>query len=304
MRIGSLFSGIGGLELGLERAGVGSVAWQCEIDPFCRSVLAKHWPDAERYTDVRLLDPTFLPPVDVLCGGFPCQDLSLAGKRAGLDGDRSGLWWEYARVIEATRPRGVVIENVRGFLGRALDTVAGWLYGQGYQVEVTRIQAADVGAPHLRERVLVVAYAIGQGQPQQGGAIGTLWGRTVHGGREVVADTGSVRLEESEPGPVGEQPTASGGVQRCNRSAQPGMGVGAHGLPIGLAGPGPDGSWPAGRGAEPWSWESPRTLAGVKQRQQKLKALGNAVVPQCGYVAGRRLLELIGCQSSASSLAG
>lgn len=90
MRIGSLFSGIGGLELGLERSGLGTVAWQCEIDPFCRAVLARHWPDAMRYEDVRTVDAT-APSVDVICGGFPCQDVSLAGKRGGLDAPRSGL---------------------------------------------------------------------------------------------------------------------------------------------------------------------------------------------------------------------
>ena len=94
--IGSLFSGIGGLELGLELAGVGHTVWQVECDPFCRQVLAKHWPKTERFDDVRNVGKHNLKYVDVICGGFPCQDISYAGKGAGLAGKRSGLWYEYA----------------------------------------------------------------------------------------------------------------------------------------------------------------------------------------------------------------
>lgn len=111
MRIGSLFAGIGGLELGLERAGVGHTVWQVEKDEFCRKVLARHWPDAARYEDVTTVDWSTVEPVEVLCGGFPCQDISLAGKGAGLAGERSGLWWEYLRAIRELRPRFVVVEN-------------------------------------------------------------------------------------------------------------------------------------------------------------------------------------------------
>src|SRR3990167_10929952 len=131
MRIGSLFSGIGGLELGLEWAGVGRTVWQVELDPYCRAVLAKHWPDAQRFTDVRDCNSTNLPPVDVLCGGFPCQDISDAGKRAGITGARSGLWSEFARIIRELRPRYVVVENVRALLVRGIDTVLGDLAAAG-----------------------------------------------------------------------------------------------------------------------------------------------------------------------------
>lgn len=156
MRIGSLFSGIGGLELGLERAGLGTVAWQCEIDPFCRSVLAKHWPEAMRYEDVRTVDAT-APSVDVICGGFPCQDVSLAGKRGGLDAPRSGLWFEFARIIEALRPRIVVIENVLGLRTSGLSRVLADLATLGFDAEWTDLAAADVGAPHLRRRLFIAA---------------------------------------------------------------------------------------------------------------------------------------------------
>ena len=102
VKIGSLFSGIGGLELGLEWAGVGHTVWQVERDPFCRSILARHWPSAARFDDVRTVGAHNLEPVDVICGGFPCQDISYAGKGLGLAGERSGLWYEFARIIGET----------------------------------------------------------------------------------------------------------------------------------------------------------------------------------------------------------
>lgn len=156
MKIGSLFSGIGGLELGLERSRLGSVSWQCEIDPFCQRVLARHWPHARRFEDVRTVDAT-APSVDVICGGFPCQDVSLAGKRGGLDAPRSGLWHEFARIIDALRPRIVVIENVLGLRTSGLPRVLADIADLGLDAEWADLSAADIGAPHLRRRLFVVA---------------------------------------------------------------------------------------------------------------------------------------------------
>lgn len=227
--IGSLFSGIGGLELGLERAGLGPVTWQCEIDPFCRRVLARHWPTATRYTDVRLLDPATLPPVDVLCGGFPCQDLSSAHVRGarGLDGDRSGLWWEYLRIAGGLRPRAVVVENVVGLRTRGhLDTVAAGLHDLGYTVDIAEVHASDVGAPFRGARLFVVATTDREGQPA----------RPEHEEMAVLPDDaghlGHWRRPFTGPGRVGD------------------------GLPRGL---------------------------------DRVKALGNAVVPQMAYVVGLTL---------------
>lgn len=160
LRIGSLFSGIGGLELGLERSGLGSVVWQCEIDPFCRRVLAKHWPDVTRYEDVT--QPREWPAVDVICGGFPCQDVSSAGKRAGLGGTKSGLWWHYAAVVERVRPRFVIVENVASGTRLWLPHVRHALHLLGYGTRAIALSAADVGALHLRRRVFVVADAHGE----------------------------------------------------------------------------------------------------------------------------------------------
>ena len=115
MNVGSLFAGIGGFDLGFERAGM-RVAWQVELDPYCRAVLARHFPDAARFEDVCEVGARNLAPVDLICGGFPCQDLSPAGRGAGIDGARSGLWAEFARIVRELRPRYVVVENVPALL--------------------------------------------------------------------------------------------------------------------------------------------------------------------------------------------
>lgn len=158
LRTGSLFSGAGLCDLGLERAGF-EHQWFCEVDPLCRAVLARHWPDKPIYGDITTLNGAELPEVDVLCGGFPCQDVSNGGKRAGIKvGTRSGLWLEYARLIDQIRPRYVLVENVRGLLSRGIEIVLSDLARIGYDAEWTVLPAAALGAPHRRERVFLVAY--------------------------------------------------------------------------------------------------------------------------------------------------
>lgn len=161
MRFGSLFSGIGGLDLGLERAGM-QCAWQVEIDEYASRVLAKHWPDVPRFRDVRECGGHNLEPVDLICGGFPCQDISNAAQggkgRKGLAGERSGLWSEFARIICELRPRFVLVENVAALLDRGMGRVLGDLASCGYDAEWDCIPAASVGAPHRRERIFLIAY--------------------------------------------------------------------------------------------------------------------------------------------------
>ena len=153
--IGSLFSGIGGLELGLERAGLGPVLWQCEIDPWCRKVLAHHWPDATRYSDVRDMVP---PQVDLICGGFPCVDISAAGRKEGIQGADSSLWFDMLNIVRMVRPRYVVVENVSALLVRGMDTVLSGLSESGYDALWDCISAEAIGAPHLRERLFLIAW--------------------------------------------------------------------------------------------------------------------------------------------------
>lgn len=160
MTVGSLFAGIGGFDLGFERAGF-EIKWQVEIDPLCRQVLAKHWPHVRRYEDVRTVGGE-LERVDVICGGFPCQDISFAGGGDGLDGERSGLWREYKRIVGELRPHYVVVENVAALLQRGIDTILGDLAGIGYDAQWSVVSACAMGCPHVRRRLFLVAYPNGE----------------------------------------------------------------------------------------------------------------------------------------------
>jgi len=156
MSIGSLFSGIGGLELGLERAGVGHVMWQAESDPYCAAVLRHRWPHTMRYHDVRAITATTATRVDLVCGGFPCQPVSLAGSRRAQDDER-WLWPEFARIVAEIRPAIVVAENVLGLRSAGLRDVLADLAALGFDAEWAALGAFEVGAPHLRRRIFIVA---------------------------------------------------------------------------------------------------------------------------------------------------
>jgi DNA (cytosine-5)-methyltransferase 1 len=260
LSIGSLFSGIGGLELGLERAGLGPVVWQAESDPAARAVLEAWWPRAHRFHDVREIDGR-TTAVDVVCGGFPCQDLSSAGRRAGLSGERSGLWWEFRRIVRELRPRYVFVENVNSGRRAWLPVVRRSLWRAGYASLPVRVSAADVGAPHERERVFVLAYPHGQRELQPGGRLGEERGRARNGGRAVAVAHG-VRLIR---GPDLKAPTRAARGDAAERdhpwTAEPGMGRVAH---------------------------------GVSGRVDRLRLLGNACVPQQASAAWRLLAGRVG----------
>jgi len=189
VKIGSLFSGYGGLDLAVSSVTGAEVAWHCEWEDAPSTILEKHFPGVPNYRDVSKVDFTQVEPVEILTGGFPCQDLSLAGKRAGLKGGtRSGLWSEFARAIDQIKPKLVVIENVRGLLSakatndnleycswcmgetgdgeppmRALGAVLGDLADRGYDAKWTGVRAADAGAPHNRFRIFIIAYPASAG---------------------------------------------------------------------------------------------------------------------------------------------
>lgn len=164
MTFGSLFAGIGGFDLGLERAGM-VCKWQVEIDANARLILANHWPNVRRFEDVREVGEHNLEPVDLICGGFPCQDVSLIGQRAGFEGKRSTLWSEFARIICEIKPRFVVAENVRGLFtsdsGQFFGNILRDLAQLGYDAEWDCLPAAFFGAPQLRHRVYIIAYPAG-----------------------------------------------------------------------------------------------------------------------------------------------
>ena len=162
LKVGSLFSGIGGIEYGLERTGKYKTVWFVEKDEYCQGILRKRFPNVPVYDDVTRVDFSSLPRVDVITGGFPCQDISNAGKRAGIEGSRSALWKHIVRAIVSLRPRFVFVENVTALTRRGLDKVLCDLAQVGYDAEWHCIPASAVGAHHRRDRICVISYPAGE----------------------------------------------------------------------------------------------------------------------------------------------
>lgn len=191
LKVLDLFSGIGGFSLGLERTGGFKTVAFCEIEEFPRRILAKHWPKVPCYHDVRTLSASRLEAdgiwPDVLVGGFPCQDISVAGKGAGLEGEQSGLWNEYLRLIGEVRPKFVVVENVAALLNRGLGDVLSGLASCGYDAEWDCLPASFVGAPHNRDRIWIVAYPQRDEQSRQESCFGAI-GRMGRVGKSVPWD--------------------------------------------------------------------------------------------------------------------
>lgn len=159
--VGSLFSGIGLLDYGLEQSGM-TTLWQVEYDDWCRDRLAENFPHTEKYKDVREVGKHNLKRVDLICGGFPCQDLSVANtKGKGLDGEKSGLWFEMFRVICELRPRYALVENVPNLLNRGLDRILSDFASIGYDAEWQTLRASTFGLPHRRKRLFIIANPIG-----------------------------------------------------------------------------------------------------------------------------------------------
>ena len=263
---GSLFAGIGGLDLGFERAGM-TCSWQVEIDDYATRILAKHWPSVRRWDDVQTFPPgDEVEPwrVDVIAGGFPCQDISVAGKGAGLAGERSGLFYEIIRLARLLQPRAIVLENVAALLARGMGAVLGELAQIGFDAEWNCIPASAVGAPHIRDRVFVVAYSqrdpIRQ-QPGRGsGANGTGAALAAIDGKEQpLANTDEPRLEKR---PGGEEAARARAAITRN-------------------------DW--------WSTEPAvgRVADGVPGRVDRLRGLGNAIVPQVAEVVGRWVVDVL-----------
>jgi DNA (cytosine-5)-methyltransferase 1 len=273
MRVLDLFSGIGGFSLGLERAGPFRTVAFCERDKFCQAVLRKHWPGTPIYDDVRTIPTDELGTIDVICGGFPCQPWSVAGQQRGAEDDRD-LWPVMASLIEKLRPRWVVGENVRGFVKEPLGLQRSLsdLESIGYEVAPFVIPACAVDAPHRRDRVWIVAHSA---QFQCNG--GEYYGendtpRRVQrqlgggGGADDVAHADDARLQ-------GRQETGNAGGKRA-RGDEHAQRCGNDQGPTWL--PEPD----VGRVAN-----------GVPRRVDRLKSLGNAVVPQVVEQIGRAIME-------------
>ena len=287
LRIGSLFSGIGGLELGLEQAGVGHTVFQVECEPYAVGILGKRWPSVPCYHDVREVGAGNLPPCDVLVGGFPCQDLSrAAGAEAkGLDGKRSGLFFEFARLIGELRPRLVVMENVPTLLNRGFGRVLGTLAALGYDARWEVVSASQCGAWHERERLFIIAAPTGRlGAPiPDANSLGLLGGQTrleeVPGmGERPGVDPWSSGPDVPDPdgmGLLGNQGRA--GRHRANQERQPSEA--SQGRPDVEPGTGRPVHW----GAEP---PLGRVANGVPAGVDRLRCIGNAVSPEVARTIG------------------
>ena len=268
MRVGSLFAGIGGFDLGLERAGM-EIRWQVENNLWCQRVLAKHWPNVTRYGDIKQVDWHTIEPVDLVCGGFPCQPFSLAGKRKGFDDDRY-LWPEVVRCLDAVRPTWFLGENVPGIIKVALDQVCADLEALGYTVQAFNIPACAVDAAHQRKRIWIVAHTKRQG-PQRHGAeceLGKGGEEVKIGRRGDVADPLSEQRDRWMHWTCGWEREP----QEALRDAR-------------------------GRGREEAWMSIPESLLGrvahgVPSRVDRLRGLGNAVVPQAVEVLGRMMIEV------------
>ena len=274
LRVLDLFSGIGGFSLGLERTGGFETVAFCEIEPFPRKVLAKHWPEVPCYEDVTKLTGDILArdgiAVDVITGGFPCQDISCAGKKAGIgEGTRSGLWSEIVRLIGELSPRYVIVENVAALLSGPSEQRGGW-FGRilgdlaecGYDAEWENIPAAAMGAPHRRERIWIVAYP------------------RAHTGPDSQAD--AERANPNSAGPHRAQININGSPEQGHEQ----VGVaGSMGEVLAYA------TGKPGIGRE-WRVEPDvvRVANGVSKRVDRLKGLGNAVIPQIPELIGRAIL--------------
>lgn len=267
LTVGSLFSGIGGLDLGLEWAGM-QVAWQAETDPWCAGVLARHWPDVPNHGDVTALNPASCAPVDLICGGFPCQPVSQAGLRKGR-ADERWLWPAFARVVGDLRPRWVLVENTPGLRSarREMGGILADLAALGYDTEWESITAAALGAPHRRDRIFIVAYpdsfvlrepafsVFGRCDPPQPSDDGPHWS---------MADTDSPRGRRGgvETGPQEDLETLFCPIEgRGWWGAEPDVGRVVHGVSAGM------------------------------DRRQRTRGLGNAVVPQVAHWLGQQILR-------------
>lgn len=167
LKVLDLFSGIGGFSLGLERTGGFETVAFCEVNPHARKVLEAHWPTVPIHHDVTNMAYWWYEKVDVICGGFPCQDISTAGKGEGLNGERSRLWWEFKDLIREAKPKYAIIENVAALRSRGLEEVLWSLSTVGYDAEWHCIPASAVGAPHRRDRIWIIAYPQRDEQPRQ-----------------------------------------------------------------------------------------------------------------------------------------
>lgn len=284
LRTLDLFAGIGGFSLGLERTGGFETVAFCEIEEFPRKVLAKHWPDVPCYRDVRELRGSDVGSADVICGGYPCQPFSTAGKRLGEKDDRH-LWPEFMRLVVELRPTWVIGENVAGHIGMGLDAVLSDLEGEGYACRSFVIPACAVDAPHRRDRVWTVAHS-GQGLHSRGLA-------NRENSRE--ASAGESRNECEGRTQDGKRVRPEPGASRETTSNPECIGQSGPWWAEGRLHPEAGGDWEAGLPFNDCRWPVEPLVArmghGIPNGVDRIAALGNAVVPAVVEMIGHAILE-------------
>jgi DNA (cytosine-5)-methyltransferase 1 len=307
LSFGSLFAGIGGIDLGFERCGM-RCKWQVEINDYATKVLEKHWPEVHRERDIRQCGASNLERVDIIAGGFPCQDISYAGLGAGLDGERSGLFFEAVRLVRELQPRAVVLENVSALLTRGLDRVLGTLAEIGYDAQWHCIPAAYVGAPHIRDRVFIIGFQSrnadridGQRkreerEVQKGSNTNAIGNGDVADTRRKLRKPRASKRPESNA--QAERGSEANDDQRCGEDVAD---TDRNGCDERL-------DWIA----EAWNDEAKRgcwwaiepavgrVANGVPRRVDRLRGLGNAVVPQVAEYVGRMVIDILAKQSLQS----
>jgi DNA (cytosine-5)-methyltransferase 1 len=299
-----LFSGIGGFSLGLERTGGFQTVGFCDNDKKTHLVLKKHWPNVPIYDDVSTLKGSDLGAIEIITGGFPCQDLSVAGKGAGLEGARSGLWWQFHRLIKEAQPRWVIAENVSALRSRGLDQVLRSLDQIGYDAEWHCIPASAVGAPHQRDRIWILAYPRHRGGREQ-----SSWNSESIGGGSSQEAKRSANTDSTSRSGVGASSMADtdGSLEANGGECK------------NVAGKGFSGSTEQGRSSTDdrercfrgagssskncvvrqlsvsdfWKVEPElgRVADGIPNRLDRLKQLGNSLVPQIPEMIGYAILQ-------------
>ena len=281
-----LFSGIGGFSLAASwTGGIETVAF-CEIEPYCQKVLHKHWPDVPIYPDIKQLRGEDIGSVDIVCGGFPCQPFSCAGKQRGKEDDRY-LWPEMFRVIQETKPTWVIGENVANFVNMGLDDCVLDLEGEGYEVQPFIIPACAINAPHRRDRIWIVGYSKGnhaqQSKECDAGRKGTVPQENRIGFRSEFSRPSSLMANADRQG------LPSGGCcQQTGRGILGGYGDVTNSCSTGLSiRPGTAGerAYSSTPGGDWWAVEPDvgRVAHGVPHRVDRIEGLGNAIVPQAAY---------------------
>ena len=270
LKILDLFSGIGGFSLGLEATGHFETAAFCEIEPYCKQVLKKHWPTVPIFDDIRQLKGTDIGTIDIITGGYPCQPFSVAGKQKA-EQDPRHLWPEYFRLIQELRPTWVIGENVSGHIKLGLDSVLEDLASEGYSTRTFSISAVSIGANHKRERIWIIANSNGSKFLEENSSVRS------EGTESIRSNIGSICENISKTNDVANTDSKRGCLWETKWQDAEDVRQ-------------------SPRGEETFGWWNiepsvGRVAHGIPKRVDRLKTLGNSVVPHIPYYIGQAIVE-------------